>query len=220
MNEILDQVNPGGRPPALDQEKRRKIIALLAGGNSRRTAAGYVGCAPNTIVRTMLRDPDFAAAVNKAEQNTEIEALRRIRNAGRDHRYWRAAAWLLERRNPQDFAHRPPRAYTDQQIADLFLTVASPFVAKMPADDVHEALDRLNEIIRLSRIRPEEADKPYSPPKRPIAWDYQKTNRPERGSFGSDPSNDLSDLDDDLSSQIYVVQAAQIVAIPPVESAV
>jgi hypothetical protein len=220
MKDALDELNPGGRPPALDDEKRRHIIALLAGGSSRAVAAAYVGCAPNTIVRTMLRDPDFATAVNKAEQDIEIEALRRVRNAGRDHRYWRAAAWLLERRNPQDFAQRPPRAFTDQQIVNLFLTVASLFVAKMPADDVDQALRRLQELIRLSRINPEEADKPYVPPQPQLGWNNQQTGPANRGSFGTDPSDDLFDLDDDPSSQVHAVQAAQIVAIPPAESAV
>jgi hypothetical protein len=217
--DLLGELNPGGRPPALDDEKRRQIIALLANGSSRRMAANYVGCAPNTIVRTMLRDPQFAAAVREAEQNTEIEALRRVRNAGRDHRYWRAAAWLLERRNPQDFAHRPPHAFTDQQIVNLFLTVASPFIAKMPDDDVADALDRLDEIVRLVRVRPKEADKPYVPPQPPLGWNNQKTSPTDGGGFGTDPSDDLSDFNDDPESQVHAVQAAQIVAIPPVESA-
>jgi len=55
MSEPRDDANPGGRPPVLDEHKRRTIVALLANGSSRRVAA-----------------------------------------------------WLLERRNPQEFAQRPP----------------------------------------------------------------------------------------------------------------
>ena len=48
--------NRGGRPVCLDENKRRKIIALLANGSSRRVAARYVGRSPSTIHRTMLRE--------------------------------------------------------------------------------------------------------------------------------------------------------------------
>ncbi len=86
MSDSLDAPNPGGRPPVLDEEKRRTVIAMLANGSSRRMAANYVGCFPMTLMRTILRDPDFAAAVARAEQNTEIDALRRVREASRDGR--------------------------------------------------------------------------------------------------------------------------------------
>jgi len=51
----------------LDSTRRRTIIALLANGNSRRTAARYVGCSPATITRTAARDPEFAKQVARAE---------------------------------------------------------------------------------------------------------------------------------------------------------
>ena len=49
-----------GRPPVLDEGKQREIVAILTMGCSRRTAAQYVGCAPNTIQSTAERDPKFA----------------------------------------------------------------------------------------------------------------------------------------------------------------
>ena len=91
-------------PPArtvLDEHKRWKIIALLANGSSRRMAARYVGCAASTITRTAARDPSFAEQVAQAEARTEMDALRAIRIAAQNKRHWRAAAWLLERRNPR-----------------------------------------------------------------------------------------------------------------------
>lgn len=86
--------NPGGRPPVLDERKRRIVLALLANGSSQRVAARYVGCSPSTIANTIDRDPEFADVMAQAEQNSEIEALRLLRNAARKDRYWRAAAWL------------------------------------------------------------------------------------------------------------------------------
>ncbi len=57
-----------GRPPVLDETKRKTIIALLANGSSRRMAAGYVGCAPSTITRTAARDPEFAAQLARTSR--------------------------------------------------------------------------------------------------------------------------------------------------------
>jgi hypothetical protein len=228
VTSIFDPSDPcddphfGGRPPVLDEEKRRKIIAMLANGSSRRVAANYVGCAPSTITRAILRDGEFAAAVAQAEQNTEIDALRHIRNAARNNRYWRAAAWLLERRNPQDFAKRPPHAFTDDQIVQLFLKVTSSFIAKMSDDDFDQAFEQLDALVREIRIDPKKADVPYSSqlpaPKWP-AWGYAKADPPDEGSFATDPPNSLSDFDEDESSQVYVVEAVQIVADPSSQTA-
>ena len=217
-----DDPNFGGRPPVLDEEKRRKIIAMLANGSSRRVVANYIGCAPSTITRTILRDGEFAAAVAEAEQNTEIDALRHIRNAARNNRYWRAAAWLLERRNPQDFAKRPPHAFTDDQIVQLFLQVNSTFIAKMSDDDFDQSLEQLDAFTRELRINPKKADVPYSPqlpePKWP-EWGYEKADLANGGSFATDPPNGLCDFDEDESLQVYVVEAVQIAANPPSQTA-
>ncbi len=53
----------------------------------------------------------------------EIESLRTLRDAARDTKYWRAAAWRLERKNPEDYAPRPPGTYTDRQVFGIFTKV-------------------------------------------------------------------------------------------------
>jgi hypothetical protein len=209
----------GGRPTVLDEEKRRKIIAMLANGSSRRMAAAYAGCAHSTLARTICRDPQFAAAVADAEKNTEIEALHRIRKASRNERYWRAAAWLLERRNPQDFAQRPPHAFTDQQLVQLFLKAISPFVETMSDDDFDRALERLNRMFGRIRLDPQEADVPYSRPLPTPVWNYQTAPLANGGSFAPDHPNDLCHSDEAESPQVYVVEAVQIVPHPPSETA-
>jgi hypothetical protein len=100
----------------LSREKRRMIVAMLSNGSSRRMAARYIGCAPSTITRLAARDPQFARQLDQAEQGAEIQALRCLRNAAADPRYWRAAAWLLERKNPDDFARRLPESLTGPEI--------------------------------------------------------------------------------------------------------
>ena len=134
-----------GRPPALDDAKRKIIIAMLANGSSRRVAARYVGCAPSTVTRTAMRDPEFAAELARAEQNAEIEALHLLRNAAKKDRYWRAAAWLLERRNPDDFAPRKPNVLTDGQVRQMLATMTAIALHDLPEEKYEEIMRRLDE---------------------------------------------------------------------------
>jgi hypothetical protein len=100
----------------LDEIKKREILAILTVGCSRRTAARYVGCAADTIVNTAQRDPAFAEQLARAEHNAEIGYIKNIQKAAKKEQYWRAAAWALERRNPEDFALRSPEVITVEQI--------------------------------------------------------------------------------------------------------
>ena len=120
-----DDPHFGGRPPVLDEEKRRKIIAMLANGSSRRVAA-------------------------------------------------------------------------------------------------NQAFEQLDALVREIRINPKKADVPYSPqlpePKWP-EWGYEKAEPPDEGSFATDPPNGLYDFDEDDSSQVFVVEAVQVVANPSSQTA-
>jgi hypothetical protein len=159
----------GGRPPALDETRRRKILALLANGSSRRVAARIAGCSHSTIARTAQRDPEFAAELDAAEHNFEVEALRLIRNAAKSGRYWRAAAWLLERRNPRDFAKRTPTTLSEEDAANLAMRVADPIIYKMTDEEFDEFQDRLYKIARTLYERNDLADiLPIPPPAPPV----------------------------------------------------
>jgi hypothetical protein len=132
---------------ALDDAKRQRIIALITRGSSRRVAARYVGCAPSTITRAAQRDPAFVAQLAKAEQSAEISLLRRIQAAAKKERHWRAAAWLLERRNPEDFMARPPRLFTGLQVVAIFTQVAELLRGELPEDNCRRAIHKLDQLI-------------------------------------------------------------------------
>ncbi len=111
-------MEPRGRT-ALTEVKRREICAILAVGCTRTAAARYVGCHPDTIRNTAKREPDFAAALVQAESQHEIRHLTHINAAAKEGRYWRAAAWALERVNPDRYAGRRPHTITVQQISEV-----------------------------------------------------------------------------------------------------
>ena len=113
-------LRPSFQRNILNADKRKIILAVIARGCSRRMAAGFVGCVPRTITRTANRDPEFAAALVRAENAARIAFTSRINAAAAEPRYWRAAAWWLERRDADEFAAQPQFTLTREQAAEIF----------------------------------------------------------------------------------------------------
>jgi len=107
-----------GRPTMLNETKMKAITDLLERGNTYTASAKAVGINPATLAQwirkgrelTMLSRElddseqlfvDFFTAVEKARATAEIRAVEKIRQAGDSS--WQAAAWYLERANPQDW---------------------------------------------------------------------------------------------------------------------
>ena len=136
-----------GRKRILDGYKRREILAILAVGGSREMAAQYVGCSAVTIQNTADRDPTFAERLRRKEKQWEVGYLDRIRVAARHERYWRAAAWALERLNPDRYGRRGPDVITVDQITELLSQFAEIIVEEVPV-----AKYRKNILKRLDAI--------------------------------------------------------------------
>ena len=143
-----------GRPPVLDEIKKLEIVAILSVGCSRRTAASYVGCAVSTIQNTADRDPKFAEKLRHAEYQSEIAYLKNIQKAARKEQYWRAAAWALERRNPQEYGPRSPDVITVDQIRLILAEFAEIVVDEVPVPmyrkKILKRLDALTAVLRRS----------------------------------------------------------------------
>jgi len=136
-----------GRPPVLDPEKRRLIVALLRVGCSRRVAARHAGCSASTITRTAARDPAFSDQIARAETYLEIELLGAIRHAAKTDRYWRAAAWLLEKRSPQDYSRRSRAGCSAGQAMQLFRVALDSLRQELAAPEREEAMEKLGGLL-------------------------------------------------------------------------
>ena len=112
-----------GRPPKLDEDKRTTIVTVLTLGGTIALAARTVGCCPRTIYNTATRDPEFGKRMQRARANHELKLLKRIDDAASDPKYWRAAAWQLERMYPDRYqpraAHSFPVPVIDQMMQEL-----------------------------------------------------------------------------------------------------
>jgi hypothetical protein len=111
-----------GRPRVLDDVKRREICALMTAGYDLSGAAQYVGCSTWTIRREIELNEEFAERFRKASLAAELEPLNFIRHNARSN--WRAAAWYLERHNPQRYAKRNPVLVNPQEMVELMKTLS------------------------------------------------------------------------------------------------
>lgn len=108
---------PTGRPRVLNEAKQREVCALVSAGCGIQEAAQYVGCAGNTIRREARRNGAFQERLREARTFAQLSALRAMRRAAARH--WRAAAWMLERGDPDHFARRSPHAFRPKQARAL-----------------------------------------------------------------------------------------------------
>jgi hypothetical protein len=137
-----------GRPHVLDEKKKARILSLLTLGCSRTIAATAVRCHPHTILNTANRDPDFAEKLALADNASELIHIENINRAGREVKYWRASAWMLERLNPERFARANPDAITPSQITSIILQIAEIIIQEIPAAQ-HRAhlLERFDQVL-------------------------------------------------------------------------
>lgn len=140
------------RKPLLNDVKRGEICAILAVGCSRSVAARYVGCHVTTIRRTADRDEAFAKSLEHAESQHEILHLTYINKAAKEGRYWRAAAWALERTYPNRYAQRRAQAVTIEQVSQVLAQFADAILEEVTDQGQRERiLARLSEL--TARLR-------------------------------------------------------------------
>ena len=123
-----------------------QVLVFAKLGCSRRLAAEKAGCCHTTIGRAARRDPAFAAQLEEAENHVDIASLTRINEAAAENKNWRAAAWILERRHPEEFGHRTPHSLSADQVMAVLAEVFSftmPIVPEKQAGDFLRAFNRV-----------------------------------------------------------------------------
>ena len=187
----------------LSEEKKKRLLTLLAIGCSRRRAAAVVGCSPSTIARYAVRDPEFRQQLADAEQLVELHALRAIRTAFHNPRYWRAAAWSLERMSPDRFGKRPPLILTTEHLRKLFAAIFRSSEEAVPEGKWDIILDKFDVICEEQQTDHDMVD--VQPLPNPDSIRYLKTPKsPALPSFPVEhPTDDLdefTDFEDDATT--------------------
>ncbi len=106
-----------GRPRALDDAKRREICALVSAGASIKTAARYAGCSRSTVYKEASENEEFRERLERAKSTACLTPLQAVRQAYQED--WRAAAWMLERTDPDRFGRSSRRAVGRRELNAL-----------------------------------------------------------------------------------------------------
>jgi hypothetical protein len=136
-----------GRPEFLDAVNKARVLGLIELGHSRRTAGRLLGCAGSTITRAAARDPEFFSQLANAESRVDTDALKLIRQTASQERYWRAAAWLLERRNPEEYGQRKPYTFTSDEVQHMFSRFLNAILPEVPNDRREAVMQELDEVL-------------------------------------------------------------------------
>ena len=83
-----------GRPPALDDVAKGRLLGLMSYGLSFRQAASQLGVHHVTLLNLLKRDEQFAQQVAEARLDAISQPLLTVVQASRTN--WRAAAWLAK----------------------------------------------------------------------------------------------------------------------------
>ena len=92
------------RPTKRTPEREAAIIRALEVGNTRTDASLGAGIDRHTFAAWCQRYPPFLAAVETAEALARQRFVGQVALAARTS--WQAAAWVLERRDPENWGRR------------------------------------------------------------------------------------------------------------------
>jgi hypothetical protein len=126
-----------GRRRVLDGEKKARLCELISHESyTVEQAAESLDVSLRTIQRERKYDQDFDHEVRLALQSPP-DPLKLLELAARTH--WRAAAWLLERTKPEEFARKPINTTSPKQALAAFRFIQEAALAAVPAE-FHAAL--------------------------------------------------------------------------------
>lgn len=123
---------PAGRQREFTPEKQTEFCGLVAKGLTVAEAARQIGVSLRTVQREVRCDEDFEHDLCLAQEVAPVNPLKLMQQAAKTH--WRAAAWMLERTDPERFGKRRPRSCGLEQLqAALAAMVEAAVKASEPS---------------------------------------------------------------------------------------
>ena len=108
---------------SLDQSDLHLLCTLVSRGCTVQEAARWVGCKLAEIRHQRDTNDAFRRQLAQAKMKAKLAPLRAMQRAMKKD--WRAAAWFLERTQPEKFARRNHRAFTQKQVNALIKDITS-----------------------------------------------------------------------------------------------
>ena len=130
-----------------------------------------------------------------AENAAKLNFANRINAAAAEPRFWRAAAWWLERRSADDFALLSPKTVTFEQAGKMFVYLMEYIGLDMADDKIDMALERMDELIdelqEDANALAAPAPTPQAPPDETRWIDGPPLSSGEQDLSAIDPSDDV-----------------------------
>ncbi len=121
-----------GRRRTLDRNKKTLLCDAVSRGATMTEAAFTVGVSLRTVQREARIDPDFDQKLRSAHTD-KPDPLAMMQSAARTH--WRAAAWLLERSNPENYGRRSASSCTPFQFDEAMKVVVEAALRLAPPEN-------------------------------------------------------------------------------------
>lgn len=96
---------PRGAKGKFEQERLDIIYKAVSQGMTIKSACSLAGITQTTFYDWVTNKPEFTALIKKAESEMKERALKVINQAAQNGQ-WQAAAWLLERREPNEYGRQ------------------------------------------------------------------------------------------------------------------
>jgi transposase len=134
-----------GRPFKLDDEIKQALLDNITAGNTIEKTTEAAGVSTSVFYRWMTRGEesgaaeelrDFVKAVKRAKAESETRCVQIIANAALIS--WQAAAWLLERRNPTEWAMKRPDAFDVKADATVRIVFVNDWREPAKVEVTHE----------------------------------------------------------------------------------
>lgn len=108
---------PLGRPRKSDKV-REEVLANLREAMSIKSAYTLAGISERTYYRWIEEDEEWAEEVKMAKRFSEAVMVSRLKALGEEKADWRAYAWLLERRFPEEWSAKKEIDLNHNQVND------------------------------------------------------------------------------------------------------
>jgi hypothetical protein len=128
-----------GRPRELTRPKRDELLHRIGQGASLAQAAKIVGVSLRTVQREAKTDDEFHHDLAIAQDDAPVDPERQLNRAARAH--WRAAAWMLERSDPDRYGKRPAKSCSHEKLRDMITYLIELALEAAPREH-HQAIYR------------------------------------------------------------------------------
>ena len=145
-------MSSAGRPHALNEARCAEICDLVAAGHTVAAVARLIGCNVKTIRRHASRDEEFGRLLRAAELSSRADPLKMMRRAAGGS--WRAAAWLLERTEPERYARQAPATCRPELVQQAFTRLIEAALQRLGDEASRRTVyQQLNQVAEEQTLR-------------------------------------------------------------------